>query len=139
MSRPGYSVWCNGGVSSHLCQRPVEAPSVWQESFTWNILRICIVRLNLERRHSNCRYLGIGKDGRIRNSSSKNQCKRSVNATKGEYFYIPNIADGTAKLSGIDYEFEEPTLRRKQTARSEDFSGEFEGEPGESSTDRINR
>ena len=32
------------------------------------------------------------------------------------------VADGTAKLSGRDYEFREPTLRREPTVRSEDFS-----------------
>ena len=40
--------------------------------------------------------------------------------------------DGTAKFSGRDYEFREPTLRREQTVRSEDFSGDLQGEPGES-------
>ena len=34
------------------------------------------------------------------------------------------MADGTAKLSGRDYEFQEPTVR------SEDLSGELLGEPG---------
>ena len=41
-------------------------------------------------------------------------------------------ADGTAKLSGRDYEFGEPTQRRERTARSEDCSRELRGEPGES-------
>ena len=50
---------------------------------------------------------------------------------KGNEFIFP-AADGTAKLSGGDYEFREPTLRREQTARSEDFSRELQGEPGES-------
>ena len=42
------------------------------------------------------------------------------------------MADGTAKLSGRDYEFREPTLRREPTVRSEYFSREFQSEPGES-------
>ena len=42
------------------------------------------------------------------------------------------FADGTAKLSGRDYEFREPTLRREPTAKSEDFSRELHGEPEES-------
>ena len=50
---------------------------------------------------------------------------------KGDEFIFP-AADGTAKLSGGDYEFREPTLRREQTARSEDFSWELQGERGES-------
>ena len=34
------------------------------------------------------------------------------------------VADGPAKLSGRDYEVQEPTLRREQTVRREDLSGE---------------
>ena len=47
---------------------------------------------------------------------------------KGEEF-IFRVADGTAKMSGRDYEFREPTQRRKRTVRSEDLSGELQGEP----------
>ena len=36
------------------------------------------------------------------------------------------------KLSGRDYDSREPTLSQEQTVRSEDFSGELQGEPGES-------
>ena len=36
---------------------------------------------------------------------------------------------GTAKLSGRAYEFREPTLRREQPVRSENLSGERQGEP----------
>ena len=47
--------------------------------------------------------------------------------------FIFTIAEGTAKLSGRDYEFRKPTPRREQTVKSEDCSGELEeGEPGES-------
>ena len=48
---------------------------------------------------------------------------------KDDVFIFP-VADGTAKISGRDYEPREPTLRRKPTIRSEDFSGELHGEPG---------
>ena len=59
---------------------------------------------------------------------------------KDDEFIFP-FADGTAKLSGRDHEFREPTLRREPTVRSEDFSRELHGEPGESqpteSTDDV--
>ena len=42
------------------------------------------------------------------------------------------FADGTAKLSGRDYEFWVPTPRREQLVRSEYLSGESQGEQGES-------
>ena len=46
---------------------------------------------------------------------------------KDEEFVLP-VADGSAKLSGRDYEFQEPTLRRESTVRREDLSGEPHGD-----------
>ena len=56
-------------------------------------------------------------------------CRRRLNAkealiTQENEFMFP-VADGTAKLSGRDYEFREPTPRREQTERSEVFSEKF--------------
>ena len=45
---------------------------------------------NLERRYSDYGSGRIGKVGRIRNLSSKNQCKRSTNASKEIEFHFPN-------------------------------------------------
>ena len=50
---------------------------------------------------------------------------------KRKIIQIPNSRD-TAKVSGRDCEFREPTLRREQTVGSEDLSGELQGEPEES-------
>ena len=85
------SFWDNGWILTDFCTRPVKAPPIWQESFTWNIHRKNTIRgWNLERRFSGCRHWGIGKDGRIRNLSSKNQCKRSFDVTKRENIYMPS-------------------------------------------------
>ena len=54
-----------------------------------------------------------------------------IRQKKDDEFVFP-FADGTAKLSGRDYEFRVPTLRREQPVRSENLSGEIQGEPGES-------
>ena len=59
------------------------------------------------------------------------KAKEISDQTRGDEF-IFLVADGTAKLSGRDYEFQEPTLRREPTVRSEDFSGELQGESSES-------
>ena len=56
--------------------------------------------------------------------------KRCLISLKEKEFIFP-VADGTAKLSGRDHEFRQPTLRRQQTVRSEDLSGELQGEQGE--------
>ena len=64
-------------------------------------------------------------------------CLRRVNAEevlispKGDQFIFP-VAAGAAKLSVRDFEIREPTPRREQTVRSEDFSEELQGEPGRS-------
>ena len=41
----------------------------------------------------------------------------------GEFIFP--VADGPAKLSGRNYEFQEPTLRRESTVRRDNLSGEF--------------
>ena len=50
------------------------------------------------------------------------------------------VANGLAKFSGRNYEFQEPTLRRESTARRENLSGESHGDgeefqPGETQDD----
>ena len=107
-------LWSNGWISSDFFTRPVKAPPIWQESFTWNVPRICIHRgEEFGKEISGRRHSGIGKHGRVRNLLSKNQCKKSIDATKGEDFIFP-VADGTAKLSGRDHECREPALSAEQ-------------------------
>ena len=57
--------------------------------------------------------------------------KEGLIPQKGEEFKFP-IADGTAKVSGRDCEFREPTPRREPTARRENLSGECHGDREES-------
>ena len=56
--------------------------------------------------------------------------KEALISITGEEFIFPT-ADGTAKLSGRDYEFRVPTQRRDQLARSENLSGEIQCESEE--------
>ena len=57
--------------------------------------------------------------------------KEVLISQKDGEFVFP-VADGTAKLSGRDFEFRVPTPRREPTVRSEGFSRELHGESGES-------
>ena len=57
---------------------------------------------------------------------------KEVLTTQKEDDFIFPFADGTAKLSGRDHEFREPTQKREPTASREDFSRELQGEPGDS-------
>ena len=54
--------------------------------------------------------------------------KEVLTPQKGNVLYSKKT-DGTAKLSGRDHEFREPTLRVEQPLGSEDLSGELQGEP----------
>ena len=65
--------------------------------------------------------------------------KEMLTRKKDDMFILP-IADGTTKLLRRDYEFREPSLRQESTVRSEDLSGELQGEledirPAESTDD----
>ena len=65
------------------------------------------------------------------NYSGRIMAKEVLISQKGDEFIFA-VAGGTAKLSGRDCEFREPTLGREPTVRSEDLSGELLGESGES-------
>ena len=54
--------------------------------------------------------------------------KEALTPQKGGNFIFP-VADGTAKMLGRDHEFRESALRQEQLAKSEDLSGELQGEP----------
>ena len=89
------------------------------------------LRKNLERRYSD---RGIGRFGKL--DASEIYPRRIIGkevliSQKGDEFIFP-VADGTARLSGRDHEFREPTQRRERTVRSENLSGELQGESGES-------
>ena len=132
IQRSKNSFWTNGWTSSDLTRGSSKNSSIWQESITRNLSWLWVSpRVNLERIYSDIRSGRFGKVGCIRCVSSKNQCERRIDQTKRWWIHIP-FWDGTAKLSGRNYEFREPTLRRQQTVRSEDFSGELQGEAGES-------
>ena len=66
-------------------------------------------------------------------------CFRRLNETevlktqRDEEFVFP-MADGSAKLSGRDYEFQEPTLRRESIVRKENLCGESHGDREEFQT-----
>ena len=50
---------------------------------------------------------------------------KEVLITQKDGEFVFPVADGSAKLSGRDHEFQEPTLRRESTVREENLSGEL--------------
>ena len=53
---------------------------------------------------------------------------KEVLITQEDGEFVFPVADGSAKLSGRDYEFQEPTLRRESTVKRENLSGESQGD-----------
>ena len=101
-----------------------------------NPSRTCFVRgWNLGRRYSDCWDWKIGKVGcfRVKKKyiyiylSQKTECERSPENTKSRRICI-SCGSCSAKLSGRDYQFEEPTLRREYTVKRDNLSGESHGD-----------
>ena len=79
----------NGWMLSEICWRPVMAPPIWQDSFTWKVPRLCSNRgENVERRCSGRRHWGAGKFGRVRNPR-RLKCK-VITPQLGEQLHIPS-------------------------------------------------
>ena len=116
-------------MSSHLCERPLKAPPIWKESPTWNIPWIYVNRGEIWKGD-----ILVQPFEELENLDASEIHARRLNAKevsmpeKGDNFVLP-IADGTAKLLGRDHEFRESDLRQEQPVRSEDLSGELQGEP----------
>ena len=53
---------------------------------------------------------------------------KEVRTTHKDWEFVFLVADGSATLSGRDYEFQEATLRREHTVKRENLSGEFQGD-----------
>ena len=115
---------------TYFCERPVKNPSIWKESLTWIVPRICIIRGgNLEGWRTGCRPWGVGDDGLIWNLLEKTQCKRIDISQRKWKNYFP-VADGRIKLPGGDQDLRTSTLIRHRPIRGEshvDFLGESEG------------
>ena len=92
--------------------RPAKAPPIWQESFTWNVPRICIHRgedFGKEILWSQT-FRNWKTWTRQKSTLEESMQKKSIDTTKGEDCIFP-VADGTAKLSGRDHECREPAWR----------------------------
>ena len=130
IQRTNNSICSNGWVSPDINTRSVKTSSVWQEGFTMKFLGYALIAKGIWKGDI------LNADTEELESMDASDYTRRINARevlitqKGEEFIFP-IADGTAKWSGRDYEFREPSPRLRQTAGSEDLSGELQGESEE--------
>ena len=129
----------SGGTVSNFCTRPVQAPPIWQDSFTWNILRMCVnCGQNLKRRFSGGRLWRIGKDGRIGSLSSKTPGKTSTNATKGRDFHIPSCR-GHSKIVRKRQRIARTHSKARTSCRKRRSQWRTSRRTGRSSTDSMKR
>ena len=82
---------------------------------------------NLGRRYSNYWGWRIWKFGVIEIFFRKLNAKEVLRTQRDEEFVFP-AADGSPKISGRNYKFQEPTLRRESIVRRENISGESQGD-----------
>ena len=124
-----HSIWFTGWISPYHCERPVNNPSIWKESFTWIVHRIRSLRGgNLEGWRADRRPWGVGDDGRIGNVLKKTRCNGLISQRKRK-IHFP-VADGRIKFAGRDQELRTSTLvwpRPIQGQSNLDFLGESEG------------
>ena len=106
-------------ISPKLRERQRENPSIRKESVTRFFL---MDMLSSREEFGRETFQLVGNIGRIRNISQKTCYKRSPDIRKNREFVFP-VADGTAKLSGRDYELQESTLRRESTVMRENLKG----------------
>ena len=99
-----------------------------EENYYGGFYRLSFIRCgNLGRRYSDYWCWRIGKFGVIEIYFKILNAQELLITQRDEEFVFP-VADGSAKLSGENYEFQEPTLRRESTVRRENLSGESHGD-----------
>ena len=132
IQRANNTFWSNGWISSDFNERSIKTSSIWQESITWYLSWVWIDRGWIWK--GDILFADLED---LENLDASEIYPRRTNAKevlisqKGDEFKFP-VTDGTAKLSLRDFEFREPSLRRERTVRSENLSGELQGESEES-------
>ena len=108
-----------GWVSPFNCEGSVTHPSIWKESFTWIVPRICSLRgRTLEGWRTDRRPWGVRNDGRIGNLLEKRlNAKEVIFHQKGEFTFP--IADGRIKTPGEDQALRTSTLIRHRPVQGE--------------------
>ena len=126
--RTTYSIWCTGRIPPKFRERQSWNSSIRKESITRNLLWTCFDRGRNWRGD-----ILITDIEELEKLDASEIFPRRLNAKEvlithedGEFVFP--VADGSAKLSEGDYEFQESTLRREPTVRRKNLSGESQGD-----------
>ena len=107
--RTNNSLWSNGWIISDFCTRPVYASSIWQEILPDIFFGYASIAGEIGKRD-----ILVADIEELEKMDASEIYPRRINAKevlisqKGDEIIFP-VADGTAKLSGRDYEFRVPT------------------------------
>ena len=116
---------------------PISKSSIWRESINRDFSRICIDRGGIWKGDILIAEVEEFENWTHQKYPRRLNAKEVLIIQRNREFVFP-VADGSAKFSGRDCEFQEPTLRREQTVRSEGLSG-FSRRSGRVSTCRTKK
>ena len=128
--RTNCTIWCTCGIPSNIRKMSSKNSSIWRDSINRDFFSDTHWSLeNLERRYSDCWSWGIREFGRIRNIPRRLNAKEVLITQRNGEFVFP-VADGSAKLSGRDYEIpgthSETGANRKERGFQPDSQGAAE-------------
>ena len=118
-----YTIWCSDWISPKLQERQSKNSSMWKKLLR-NVSWLCFIRGEFGKKIF---WLLSSKNWKKRWSmkqgiSASEIHLRRLNAkevliTQRDEEFVFLVADGSAKFSGRNYEFQEPTLRRESTCK----------------------
>ena len=129
IQRANSSFWSTGWILPDLNTRSIKTSSIWQESFYQESFLGCA--LIAERIWKGDILVADFEELEKMDASEiypRRLIAKDVLTTHKDGEFVFPVADGSATLSGRDYEFQEPTQRREHTVRREYLSGESQGD-----------
>ena len=125
-------------ATSAISSRDQSVPAIWKESFPGIFFGYALIAVEFWKGD----ILKADIEELLRVEASDIYPRRlnakEVLTTPKDGEFVLLVADGSATLSGRDYEFQEPTLRREPTVRSDNFSGKSQGDREEFQLEETN-
>ena len=129
-----YTFWCIDWISPKLRERQSKNSSIWNKLFRGVLLVMLYSGRIWEEDFLIANIEKLEKRWSMKQGISAAEIHlgrlnaKEVLITQRDEEFVFLVADGSPKLSGRNYEFQEPTLRRESTLRRENFSGESHGD-----------
>ena len=125
-SKDQITIWRTDWMSPRTPRKTKHKIINWTEIITSNFYWLCFFRWrNLGKFFTDIKELEKLDSSEI--FTRRLKAKEMLMTQKDGEFVFP-VADGSAKLAGRDYEFQEPTLGREFTVRIENLAGKSHGD-----------